>query len=278
VRLGGPILVPTETPEAWIAALRRLGYSTAACPVGPDSPPSDKIDYRRAAQRENIVIAEVGAWSNPISADSVERAKAITYCQRQLALAEEMDAKCCVNIAGSRGKKWDGPDPANDSSETFDLIVETVRKIIDAVKPARTAYALEPMPWAPPDSPDSYLALIKAIDRKGFAVHLDAVNMINCPARAYHSGDFVRECFSKLGPHIRSCHAKDIRLTQQLTVHLDECCPGEGIFDYHVFMKGMANLPPDTPVLLEHMGNAEEYQAGADYIRKVAAETGTTLQ
>lgn len=135
MRLGGPVLVPTETPEEWVAALRKLGYSTAACPVGPDSPQSDKNDYRRAAERANIVIAEVGAWSNPISPDSAERAKAVTYCQRQLALAEEMGARCCVNIAGSRGAKWDGPDPENLSSETFDLIVETVRRIIDAVKP-----------------------------------------------------------------------------------------------------------------------------------------------
>ena len=102
MRLGGPILVPTETPEGWVSALRELRYTTASCPVGPDSPQSDKIDYRRAAERANIVIAEVGAWSNPISTDSAERAKAITNCQRQLALAEEMDAKCCVNIAGSR--------------------------------------------------------------------------------------------------------------------------------------------------------------------------------
>jgi len=278
MRLGGPILIPTQTPEDWVLALRQLGYTTASCPVGPDSPQSDKTDYRRAAERANIVIAEVGAWSNPISTDSAERAKAITNCQRQLALAEEMDAKCCVNIAGSRGKSWHGPDPANDSPETFDLIVESVRTIIDAVKPMRTAYTLEPMPRVPPDSPDGYLALIAAIDRKAFAVHLDPVNMINCPSRAYHNGDFLRECFAKLGPHIRCCHAKDIQFTQHLTVHLDECRPGAGMLDYRVFLKELAKLSPDMPVLLEHMTNSEDYLAGANFIRKIAAEIGTTLQ
>ena len=140
-------------------------------------------------------------------------------------------------------QNWDGPDPENLSSETFDLIVETVRRIIDAVKPVRTAYALEPMPWAPPDSPDSYLVLMRAIDRKGFAVHLDPVNMINCPARAYRSSDFLRECFAKLGPHIRCCHIKDIRLTQELIVHLDHCCPGEGVLDFRVFSEGTRQAP-----------------------------------
>lgn len=133
------------------------------------------------------------------------------------------------------------------------------------------------MPWAPPDSPDSYLVLMRAIDRKGFAVHLDPVNMINCPARAYRSSDFLRECFAKLGPHIRCCHIKDIRLTQELIVHLDHCCPGEGVLDFRVFLKELAKLHPDTPMLLEHLGTAGDYLAAANHIRKVAAETGTIL-
>ena len=103
------------------------------------------------------------------------------------------------------------------------MIVETTRSIIDAVKPKRTYYTLETMPWAYPDSPDSYLALLQAIDRERFAVHLDPVNLICSPQRYYSSGRLIRECFEKLGPHIKSCHAKDILLQTKLTTH-----PGRG--------------------------------------------------
>jgi sugar phosphate isomerase/epimerase len=255
-----------------------LGYRAATCPVGPSTPADTVAAYERAAKQADIIIAEVGAWSNPISRDSAERAKAIDHCQRHLALADNIGALCCVNIAGSRGEKWDGPDPSNDSSETFDLIVESVRKIIDAVKPTRADYTLEPMPWIPPDSPDSYLDLIRAIDRQAFAVHLDPVNMINCPRRAYHTGDFLRECFAKLGPYIRSCHAKDIRFTQHLTLHLDECPPGTGLLDYQTFLRELSLLPPDVPLLMEHMSQPEEYQAAATYIRKVGNEIGVQIK
>jgi hypothetical protein len=61
-----------------------------------------------------------------------------------------------VNIAGARGEKWDGPYADNFSQDIFDLIVETVRGIIDAVKPTRTFYTLEPMPYIFPDSADGY--------------------------------------------------------------------------------------------------------------------------
>jgi hypothetical protein len=31
---------------------------------------------------------------------------------------------------------------------------------------------------------------------------------------------------------------------------------------------------PDMPIMLEHLNTAEEYQAAADYMRKVAEENG----
>ena len=127
------------------------------------------------------MIAEVGVWNNPLSADEAERRRAIELCQQKLALAEAIGARCCVNISGSRGEVWDGPHPDNYSSDTFDLVVETTRRIIDAVKPARTYFTLETMPWMIPDSVDSYLELLHAIDRPRFAVHLDPVNLINTP-------------------------------------------------------------------------------------------------
>ncbi|CAM4444877.1 sugar phosphate isomerase/epimerase [Paenibacillus tarimensis] len=47
------------------------------------------------------MISEVGAWSNPISPDEGARRKALDFCKQQLALAEEIGARCCVNIAGA---------------------------------------------------------------------------------------------------------------------------------------------------------------------------------
>jgi hypothetical protein len=115
-------------------------------------------DYAQAARQADIVIAEVGVWNNPLSPSDLERQAAILKNQACLALADEIGARCCVNIAGSRGAKWDGPHPDDLTQDTFEIIVQTVRQIIDAVQPKRTCYALETMPWMYPDSPDSYLA------------------------------------------------------------------------------------------------------------------------
>ncbi len=219
-------------------------------------------------------MAEVGAWSNPISPDDNQRKQALKKCRDQLALADRIGANCCVNIAGSRNaKNWAGPHKDNLTKETFDMIVETTRSIIDDVKPRRTFFCLETMPWEYPDSADSYLALIKAIDRKQFAVHFDPVNLVCSPQRYFNNGALIRECFRKLGGYMKSCHGKDILLSDKLTTHLDEVRPGLGGLDYAVFLRELSRMP-NVPLMLEHLSNQEEYKKAADYVRSVAAKEG----
>jgi sugar phosphate isomerase/epimerase len=129
------------------------------------------------------------------------------------------------------------------------------------------------MPWAFPDSPDSYLELIKAIDRKQLGVHLDPVNMINSPRRYYGNGAFIKECFSKLGRYIKNCHAKDILLRSDLTVHLDEVLLGTGGLDYKIYLSELSKLK-DVPLMLEHLKTKEEYDQAAANVRKTAASVG----
>lgn len=278
MRLGGPVLEPLESPEAWVEALRKRGYTATYFPLDGAAAEADIEAYRKAADNAGIVIAEVGAWSNPLSPDEATRKQALEHCKRQLALADRVGAGCCVNIAGSRGEQWDGPHPDNLTPETMDLIVACVREIIDAVQPMRTAYALETMPWMYPDSPDSYVALIRAIDRTAFAAHLDPVNLVCSPQRYYGNAALIRECFEKLGPHIRSCHAKDIILHPNLTTHLDEARPGLGGLDYATFLREAERLGPDTPVMLEHLEDEASYAAAAAHVRDVARRVGVTLR
>ncbi len=276
LRLGGPVFAKYQDPQGWVAAVQKLGYSAAYCPVGPEANDAEVKAYETAAQKAGIIVAETGAWSNPLSPKEPERKAALEKCRQQLALADRIGARCCVNISGSRGEMWDGPSPRNFTTETFDMIVETTRAIIDSVKPTRTWFTLEMMPWAYPDSPDSYVQLLKAMDRKQFAVHLDPTNLVCSPQRYYGNGQLIRECFEKLGPHIKSCHAKDILLQEKLTTHLDEVRAGTGGLDYAVFLKELSRFP-GVPLMLEHLPNAAEYDKAAAYIRGVAKELGLSF-
>lgn len=276
VRLGGPVPGRFDDPVQWVKAVKSLRYGAAICPVQLGASSELVKSFSSEAKKNNILIAEVGVWNNMLNPDDAAREAAIKKNIISLQLADEIGACCCVNISGAKGDIWDGPYPGNYSKETFNQIVETVRYIIDQVKPKNTFYTLEPMPYMLPDSPDTYLELVKAIDRDRFAVHLDPVNMISSPQRYFNNAAFLRECFTKLGPFIKSVHAKDITIMPELTVHLEERRPGSGSLDYAVFLQEMSKLK-DVPMMMEHLEKQEDYDLAAEYIRKIGSETGISF-
>lgn len=278
MRIGGGVFHSYTTPEEWIHAVRAEGYSAAFCPVGDEADGDTIRAYAQAARKADIVIAEVGAWGfNPISPDDEVRRAGIEGCCRRLDLADNIGAVCCVNVAGSRGEQWSGPHPENLTEETFTLIVDSVREIIDTVKPVRAFYTLETMPWMYPDSPQSYLRLIEAINRRQFGVHLDPVNIVTSPRIYYNTTTLLQECFTLLGSHIKSCHAKDILLREELTVHLDEVRPGLGNLDYRAYVRGLRTVGDDVPLMIEHLSTPEDFRAAAAYIRNIAQAEGVRV-
>lgn len=269
MRLGGQVFIEQETPEAWGKALSEARFRATTCPFdGTDM--NVAAHYLAIAKQYDIVIAEVGAWSNPISPNEVTAKTAVDHCIQRLNLANEIGAGVCVNIAGSRGEQWDGPHVDNLTSDTFAIIVDTVRTIIDAVQPTRTFYALEMMPWIFPNSVESYVQLVNAIDRKAFAVHFDPVNIINTPHTYYHNDLLIIDFIKNLGPYIKNVHAKDIFLHPKLTLHFDEVVPGQGQLNYTVLLQQLNLLQRDIPIIIEHLSTNDQYNAAANYIRSIA--------
>ncbi|HWT27317.1 MAG TPA: TIM barrel protein [Mobilitalea sp.] len=272
MRIGGDIKKGYRNPEEWIALVKEYRYSAVTTPVGHDASSEVKQAYAECAKKNNVVIGEVGIWRNLMSPDADEAKQNKEYGKARLALAEELGANCCVNIAGSRGEIWDGFYAENYDDYVYDMIVDTTREIIDSVNPKRTFFTLESMPWMLPDSPDSYLKLIKDIDRKGFAVHLDFTNMINCPQRFLKRDALIEECFSKLGPYIKSIHVKDVIMEKAYPCVIREVMPGKGVIDYRKIVRHIEKLGPETTVFVEHLDTHEEYIEAVGFVRKTAED------
>lgn len=277
MRLGASWRPQSDDPQEIARAGVKAGYAAAVCPKVTIDQPERIRAIRDAFAGHDVLLAEVGVWNNMLDPDAAKRHANIEANMPALAVADAVGARCCVNIAGSLNPtKWDGPFPGNLSDDVFAQTVDNVRSIIDTVRPRTAHYSLEPMPYVIPDSPESYLRLLKAVDRPAFAVHLDPVNMINCPQRYYENAAFLRECFAKLGPWIVSCHAKDTLMEERLTVHINEARPGLGKLDYGVFLQEMSRLPVDTPLILEHLP-PEEYPAARTHVMNVAKDAGVSF-
>ena len=275
MRIGGGIEKAYQSPEEWVRHAKGLRYSAVLSPVDSSSDEATRQAYLRAAKEADLLIGEVGVWRNCLAKDDIARKKAMDYAKAQLALAEELGANCCFNIIGSSSDSaWDGFSAENYTEDFYALAVDSVREILDAVKPKRTFYSIEPMPWVLPDSPEQYLKLIDDVDRPGFAVHLDFVNMINCPQRYCCSTAFVQHCFDLLGPHIKSIHGKDVLMEQAYTTLIHETMPGRGTLDYPKILRMVERLGPDTPLFVEHLPDHETYRQAAAYVREKAEEAG----
>lgn len=277
MRFGGNVFGCTD-PESWAAAAKEMGYSAVYMPVDHKAPTALIDDYVAIARENDLVIAEVGVWNNLLDPDPAVREKAFERAVGQLELADYAGANCCVNIAGTYSTQWDGPHPDNLTRRGYDDIVDTVQRIIDAAKPVRTYYALEPMAWMYPDCADSCASLMRDVARDRFGVHFDPVNITSSPRLYYGNGNMIREWFDKLGPYIRSCHAKDITLSGQLTVHLSECRPGTGNLDYGTYIAELDKLGDDACLMLEHMNKKEDYVAAMRFLRATAAGKGVRVK
>jgi sugar phosphate isomerase/epimerase len=267
-----------DDPELLAQECKRLGYRAAYC---PPTRPGDTVRIkaiRDAFSKVNIVIAEMGAWRNLMTPDLVARKANLDYVIGQMAVADEVGARCCVDITGSfDAATLSGPHPKNYSQEFIDGTIENCRKIIDAVKPKRSKFAIEMKGCNFPEGPDSYLRLIKSVDREAFGVHIDICNIVNNPARFYDNTALIKETFSKLSKWVCSCHAKDLLWVPQVNLNFEEVVPGRGGIktahipgiDYATYIQEVVKV--GAPLMLEHLKSAEEYLEGANYIRKVAS-------
>ena len=259
MRLGTSSPLGHDTAVNWAKNQIKIGCSSVVFPVDSSEQEEKITEYKNAADKAGLMIAEVGIWRNALSLDPNKRRKNMDYCVEQLRMADFIGAKCCVNVSGAFGKRWDGAYKENFSKQAREEIIRMVREIIDRADVKNTFFALEPMPWMIPTGPKDYLKLLNEVERDRFAVHMDIINMTNSFERYYNPEAFVDRCAELLGSRIRSCHIKDVHLKEEYTFQLEECAPGKGELPLRYYVEKMNAIDSDMPVILEHLNTDRQY-------------------
>ena len=277
IRIGGPVFAPVATPEQLVRHLQERGF--AAAYHQPFGDPTLLQESVAALAEADIVIAETGAFGiNVLDPDAEQRERNVAEICRRLESAESVGALCCVAHGGWAGSNsFNKHYPDNFSRRSIDTLVEAVQRIIDTVQPQRTKFVLETESRYLPDSADVYLEILEAVDRPAFAAHLDPVNITSSPRRFYRSGDFIRDCFAKLGPYLVSCHAKDTQMPRHVQVRFDETFAGNGNLDYQAYLTELAKLDADVPLMIEHV-NVRQLRWATDYLFEQAARAGVAIK
>jgi sugar phosphate isomerase/epimerase len=278
IRLGGHGLpVGSEDPAAFARAHARFGYGAAYLPSTLTMADGRLLaQWEAAFQREDVVLAEIGIWRNLVTPEDRTHAANLSFAAEKLAVADAVGARCAVSYIGSlaAGAEYFQSVPANFGKEGFEAAVAACRDVIDAASPKRAKFSLEMMQYSVPDSIESYLELIRAVDRPAFAAHLDPVNLIMTPRVYWQNGALISQCFDRLGPFLASCHAKDvINVHHPASLEFAETPVGAGVLDYRTYLRELDRLPREVPLMLEHL-DGPAYAAARDHLFSIGDEIG----
>ena len=284
IKFGGPVFGGDEKnysdPEWLVAEHRKKGYTAAYAPRLSIGQTDEIRNARRVFEAADIMIAEAGYWENLLDLDPDARAANRKKMVETLALAEELGARCAVDIVGSYcyGSGSSKHDAKNFSPEAFEEAVYMARYFIDEVKPKTAYFTYEMFPFSAADSPDAIEKMIIAVDREKFGVHLDLTNLINCPRLYWDSAGLVKECVSRFGDRIVSAHVKDIKMAEPaMSVILEEVIPGAGMVDFGAYARALHVLPRVIPFMMEHLNTESEYDRAAAHIRAEVKKAGIDI-
>ncbi len=267
MRIGINQLIPHKDPEDWAKTLSQKGYRASSFPATYKAPLALIDEYVAAAKAYDIQIAEVGVWNSPHHPDPEIKKQAREACLEQFRLAEYVGARCCVNVSGAAGGKWFFCYPENFTEELYEENVRFLQSLCDTVQPKHTCYALETMQWMLPWSVEQYEKIVRDVARPGFKVHMDICNLIYTPYDFTHQHELMDKAFATLGDQIVSCHIKDLSMKMATSVLIGEVQVGEGSVDHGYYFEKIASLDPETPALLEHMGDLANFDRALAHLK-----------
>jgi sugar phosphate isomerase/epimerase len=269
-------------PDEFAAWLSRSGYKAGYLPYEWKIKPGmtkEVEEVRLAFKKYGIVLAEVGVWRNPFDPNPGRASENIDYIVDRLALADEVGARCAVNVIGS--PSGHNGDPLNVSNEFYERAIEVYRKIVDMVKPRITRMCFELLPFNFLDSAETYIRFMGDLNRPKYAgVHLDPFNVIVSPRLYYRSAEVFRDCVKRLAPlGVISIHLKDLLMHSHLpNTFIEEVPLGTGGVDIRAFLSAVDRyLPRDIPVMLEHLSTEEQFAHARDTVKKICLEVGIEL-
>lgn len=275
----------TESPDAMIKRIRDAGYTAvkgARHPGGNKGEPwhSMTMDERAgivaACKKYDIVIYEVGGYTNLITPDSARLQKNLAALAHCIEVAESVNCMMVGTVAGSRAPGLIEIHPDNWTLDTWKVLVKSIRQVLKDTEGMKAVIGMEAQVTSPIDGPIAHRRLIDDVGSDRLKVNYDPVNMM-CLERYYHTTELLHESFELLGEDIIGCHAKDTFIwPDRQTVHVQEVCPGKGVLDYETYLVLMSHLKWPRALEPEHIEDSEYPEAKA-YIEKIASNVGVKL-
>ncbi len=265
------------TPEI-CRRVRALGFSGIFTRFARNDPHGTPVAQTRRLREmladEGVRLFQAtGYWQNLVTPDERRRGEAVRTLQAALALAGQMGARGIDTGPGSMNP--DGPwfpHPDNWTAACRRQLVKSLRECAPAAADAGVFLSLEGHQLVTLESAAVTKAILDEVASPWVRSDYDSANWITRET-VYDTTTALNRDFDLLGPHIVSCHAKDVWIENRLCLHLQDGCPGRGTIDFRTLFRRMEALSPDYPVIVEGAAT-EELPAVGELFHRTARELG----
>jgi sugar phosphate isomerase/epimerase len=268
---------PAAVTDEHARRIRALGFTGASIFI-TDPGAFDAASLTRARDvltAHGIRVAQANArYPGLVSREAERRAEGVRLASLACRAARLLDAVFLYIRPGSLSPAGDWrPHRENHTPETQERLVSSLRQVCAVAETEGVTLGLEGHVISTLNSPGTVREVIQAVGSPALRFNVDPVNFVGSFVDAYDSARVLRALFAELGRYVVSAHVKDLRVEDRLVVHIDECAPGEGIFDLATFLRLYEQHQPDGYALIEHVADAK-IPAAKQAVDTVMAQIG----
>jgi len=279
-----PVYLPGDWRKIDVEACRRirdLGFHGVTLRINRplEAQQEDVTRVQHAFQDADLGIAQLNGWYETLcNYDDAVRAQGVAGMIALARIGAVVQAPSVYVRPGGHNPNghW-YVHPENYSQRTFDLVVDSLRKVCAVAEREGVLIAIEGLVTSVLDTPQRMRELFDAVGSSALKFNYDPVNFVGTIRQVYDTTSVLNDMFDLLGHVTVAAHAKDCNLTDHLVLHIDEVIPGTGTLNYEVFMRQFQQLCPDGYFIIEHLPDVHVPTA-RDNVVAMAKRFGVPLE
>lgn len=281
MRLGG--YFRPQNIEELEAVPEKLDSYGLSCIVAPsrivEMTDDEAIAFGERARELGIVIGESIPGRNLGTTNPELRQERIDFCRTMLQKSELMQCHGMVILVGSPGASDYQAEPTpflyTDAGRAD--FRETVLRIMDGLELEHAKLLIEPWHHSFFYRPGPVREFVESLDDPRVLVHLDQMNMID-QDHLFKTTEYINETFDLLADYVGGVHFKDLAWDwHYMFLKLDEVLIGDGLMDYHTYMRRVSELPGDVACFCEHLTEEGDFAINFARLHKIAADLGVSF-
>jgi sugar phosphate isomerase/epimerase len=270
------------TLEESIKRIKALGFTSVqldlsfkGMDLSFDSLNREKCHLIRSAFRDaNIPIVAVSGYTNVTHPNPIKRKENINNLKTLLKFARDLGTPYVISETGTFNEESDWVyHEKNGTEEAYETLCEIITDLTKFASNNGSVFLVENYVNNIIGTVDQVLRLFSDVNHSALGLLMDPTNYFSDANIDDVDGELNR-IFNALGNQIKIAHAKDCKRTENIAEkHADIDAseshtfrgagsvelpaPGLGILNYDLYLKRLAEIHPNIPLIIEHLDESD---------------------